>query len=71
MLFSHDLCLVFIQAPRQPLTEEEKATIKAEDIPKDWQNKPAKLAQKDRYARWIMKHGRAKGDKGISFAASS
>lgn len=53
-----------IQAPRQRLTKEEKETIKAGEIPASWQNKPAKLAQKDRDARWIVKHSQAKGGEG-------
>ena len=53
-----------IQTPRQRLTKEEKATIKAGGIPSSWHNHPAKLAKKDRDARWIMKHSRAKGGEG-------
>ena len=53
-----------IQAPRQRMTTEEKATIKAGDIPKAWKDKPAKLAQKDRDARWMVKQSKAKGDVG-------
>ena len=42
-----------VQAPRQRMTQEEKAQIKKGEIPTDWQAKPHKLAQKDRDARWM------------------
>jgi len=41
-----------IRAPIQRNTREDNATIKAGDIPEDWQDKPNKLAQKDTDARW-------------------
>lgn len=44
-----------IQAPRQRMTKEEKETIK-----EDWKEKPAKLRQKDRDARWMVKTSKAK-----------
>ncbi len=40
-----------IQPPRQHNSQDEKETIKAGEIPEDWKDKPAKLAQKDRDAR--------------------
>jgi transposase, IS5 family len=50
-----------IAAPRQHLTDEEKALIKegktAEEI---WPEAPAKAAQKDVSARWTMKRGSIK-----------
>jgi IS5 family transposase len=49
-----------ISAPKQHNTDEEKATIKAGQVPQDWQDKPAKLAQKDRDARWTVKYSKAK-----------
>jgi transposase len=49
-----------VAAPRQKLTDEEKAALKEGNVPKDWKNKPAKLAQKDRDARWTLKRGRKK-----------
>ncbi len=49
-----------VAAPRQKLTDEEKAALKDGKVPKDWQDKPAKLAQKDRDARWTLKRGRKK-----------
>ena len=49
-----------IQAPRQHNSQDEKAAIKAGEIPEDWKDKPAKLAQKDRDARWTVKYSKAK-----------
>jgi IS5 family transposase len=49
-----------VAAPRQRMTEEERATVKGGCIPEDWQAKPRKLAQKDRDARWTLKRGRKK-----------
>lgn len=49
-----------ISAPRQRMTKEEKETIKNGEIPEEWKAKPAKLAQKDRDARWIVKYSKAK-----------
>lgn len=53
-----------IQASRQKMTKEEKQTVKAGEVPKAWKDKPAKLSQKDRDARWIVKQSKAKGDEG-------
>lgn len=49
-----------VAAPRQRNTDAEKAILKAGDIPQDWKNKPKKLAQKDRDARWTIKYSKAK-----------
>ncbi|SMD04772.1 Transposase [Novosphingobium sp. B1] len=49
-----------IAAPRQRMTDEERALVKGGGIPEDWAAKPAKLAQKDRDARWKLKRGRRK-----------
>ena len=49
-----------IAAPKQRNTEGEKADIKAGRIPEAWTDKPAKLAQKDRDARWTVKWSKAK-----------
>ncbi|MEZ5932497.1 MAG: IS5 family transposase [Alphaproteobacteria bacterium] len=49
-----------VAAPRQKLTDEEKAALKDGKVLKDWQDKPAKLTQKDRDARWTLKRGRKK-----------
>jgi IS5 family transposase len=49
-----------IAAPRQRNTDEEKADLKTGKIPDAWTNKPAKLRQKDRDARWTVKFSKAK-----------
>lgn len=53
-----------ISAPRQRMTKEEKETIKDGKIPEEWKAKPAKLAQKDRDARWMVKYTKAKTKDG-------
>ena len=49
-----------VACPKQRNTEEEKREIKAGRIPEAWTDKPAKLAQKDRDARWTVKWSKAK-----------
>ena len=49
-----------VSAPRQRNTESEKADIKAGRVPQDWKEKPAKLRQKDRDARWTLVFGKAR-----------
>lgn len=49
-----------VAAPKQRNSDGEKADIKAGKVPKDWQDKPAKLRQKDRDARWTVKYTKAK-----------
>ena len=49
-----------VAAPKQRNTDEEKREIKAGRIPHAWRDKPAKLAQKDRDARWTVKFSKAK-----------
>lgn len=49
-----------IAAPKQRNTVGEKNAIKEDRIPDDWTDKPAKLAQKDRDARWTVKYTKAK-----------
>ncbi len=49
-----------VAAPRQRTTQDEKADIKAGRIPQGWQDRPAKLRQKDRDARWTVKVSKAK-----------
>ena len=44
-----------VAAPKQRNTIEEKKAIKEGRIPEAWRDKPAKLAQKDRDARWTVK----------------
>jgi IS5 family transposase len=61
-----------IAAPKQRNTDDEKRAIKEGRIPEGWKDKPAKLRQKDRDARWTLKRGRAKpqpdGRKGVEIA---
>jgi IS5 family transposase len=49
-----------IAAPRQRNTDDEKQAIKEGRIPQDWKDKPAKLRQKNRDARWTVKFTKAK-----------
>jgi len=49
-----------VAAPKQRNTDDEKAAIKAGTIPAPWKNKPAKLRQKDRDARWTVKFSKAR-----------
>ena len=49
-----------IAAPKQRTTQEEKQAIKEGRVPDDWKDKPAKLRQKDRDARWTVKFSKAK-----------
>ena len=49
-----------IAAPKQRNNDAEKREIKAGRIPPEWTSKPAKLAQKDRDARWTVKWFKAK-----------
>jgi transposase, IS5 family len=49
-----------VAAPKQRNTDAEKADIKAGKVPAEWRDKPAKLRQKDRDARWTVKFSKAK-----------
>jgi IS5 family transposase len=49
-----------VAAPKQRNTEAERAAIKQGEIPAGWIEKPAKLRQKDRDARWTVKFSKAK-----------
>ena len=49
-----------VAAPKQRNTDAEKADIKAGRIPKEWKDKPHKLRQKDRDARWTVKFAKAR-----------
>jgi IS5 family transposase len=49
-----------IAAPRQRNTQDEKKAIQDGRIPDDGKDKPAKLRQKDRDARWTVKYTKAK-----------
>ena len=61
-----------VAAPKQRNTEAEKAELKAGRVPEAWKAKPAKLAQKDRDARWTIKWSKAKpaedGSKQVDIA---
>jgi len=48
-----------VACPKQRNTEEKRA-IKEGRMPEGWSEKPAKLAQKDRDARWTVKWSKAK-----------
>jgi IS5 family transposase len=49
-----------VSAPKQRNTRAEKQAIKDGRVPEDWQDKPAKLRQKDRDARWTVKTTKAR-----------
>lgn len=49
-----------VAAPKQRNTDGEKADIKAGMVPAAWEEKPAKLRQKDRDARWTVKFSKAR-----------
>lgn len=51
---------------KQRNTDGEKAEIRAGRIPEAWKDKPAKLAQKDRDARWTVKFSKAKPSDDVS-----
>jgi hypothetical protein len=49
-----------VAAPKQRNTEAERTALRAGAIPEGWTEKPAKLRQKDRDARWTVKFSKAK-----------
>ena len=49
-----------IAAPKQRTSKAEKQAIKEGRVPEGWHDKPAKLRQKDRDARWTVKYTKAK-----------
>ena len=49
-----------VAAPKQRNTGDEKQAIRDGRIPQKWKDKPARLAQKDRDARWTVKYTKAK-----------
>lgn len=53
-----DSSLIAAPKPRNPT--EEKDEIKAGRIPQDCKNKPTRLRQKDRDARWMVKFTKVK-----------
>ena len=48
-----------VPVPKQRNSRDENEAVKAGRIPEEWKNKPAKLRQKDRDARWTKKHGKS------------
>jgi len=52
-----------VAAPKQRNSNGEKADVKAGKVPEEWNDKPAKLRQKDRDARWTVKFSKAKADE--------
>jgi IS5 family transposase len=53
-----------VAAPKQRNTRAEKQAIREGRVPEAWQDKPAKLRQKDRDARWTVKTTKAKPREG-------
>ena len=53
-----------VPAPKQRNSDEEKAAIKQGKVPERWKEKPAKIRQKDRDARWTVKYSKAKVREG-------
>ncbi len=49
-----------VAAPKQRNTKDEKQAIREGRIPYAWKDKPVKIAQKDRDARWTVKYIKAK-----------
>jgi hypothetical protein len=49
-----------VPAPKQRNTEDERTAIKQGKITERWKEKPAKIRQKDRDARWSLKYTKAK-----------
>lgn len=64
-----------VAAPKQRMTDGEKAAVKRGETPEDWAANPAKAAQKDRDARWSIKYSKAKpaadGAKRVDIAVPS
>jgi transposase, IS5 family len=52
--------VTIVAAPRQRNAEDEKKETREGRIPEAWKDKPAKLAQKDRDARWTLKRAKAR-----------
>jgi IS5 family transposase len=48
-----------VPVPKQRNSRDDNAKIKAGETPVDWEQQPAKRAQKDTDARWTKKHGRS------------
>jgi IS5 family transposase len=52
-----------VATPKQRNSDAAKADLKAGKVPDDWKDKPARLRQKDRDARWTVKFSKAKIDE--------
>ncbi len=52
-----------VAAPKQRNSDGEKRDIRNGRIPEAWKDQPAKLAQKDRDARWTVKFSKGKPDE--------
>ena len=48
-----------VLVPTQRNSRDENAELQAGRTPAGWKQKPAKVRQKDRDARWTKKHGRS------------
>lgn len=46
-----------VAAPKQRNGRDENTAVKAGKTPEDWETQPAKNRQKDKDARWTVKHG--------------
>ncbi len=49
-----------VSAPKQRNTDEKKDALKDRRVPEGWKDNPARLAQKDRDARWKKKRGKVR-----------
>jgi IS5 family transposase len=45
----------FVEVPRQQNSSRENQQLKSGAVPEDWQDKPARMRQKDVDARWTTK----------------
>ena len=52
--------VTLVAAPKRRNTEEERKAIKEGRVPEAWAERPARLRQKDRDARWTVKFSKAK-----------
>jgi IS5 family transposase len=48
-----------VPVPKQRNSRDENEALKVGETPAAWEQKPAKLRQKDRDARWTKKHGKS------------
>ncbi len=48
-----------VPVPTQRKSRDENEAVGCGWIPEEWHNKPAKMRQKDRDARWTKKHGKS------------